>query len=101
MLVVRATGITPFSPLPPSWRILPFHAVGKLTWKLMFGACGSTGAIAPFTLQYSGTASTTCPLFTCSGEAATSVAAVTVAPDVARPIEDAGMVCPLRAVQEM
>ena len=91
--VVSATGITPFVPLPPSCMILPFHSVGRLTWKLIFGAAGSTGAIAPITLQYSGIARTT-PVpwaFRVCADAGTITADVIVAPEVGRPMADAAI----------
>jgi hypothetical protein len=62
-----------------------FHAVGSATLNRILGALLSTGAILAVTRQCSGTAAAPVPL------AATTVAAVTVPPEVGKPIDDAGM----------
>ena len=48
--------MVPFMPPPPSCAARPFHSDGNATWKLIGLAFGarSTGAIAPFTVQYGG-----------------------------------------------
>ena len=50
---------TPLNPPPPNCTERPFHAVGRLTWNLIGGACGSTEAMAPSTRQCSGNAGRT------------------------------------------
>src|SRR5215467_11311634 len=44
---------SPLNPAPPDGTALPFQASGRLIWKLTGGAFGSTGRIAPSTLQNS------------------------------------------------
>src|SRR5215831_3934548 len=58
---------------------------------MIAGAAGSTGAMLPETLQYSGMARTARPFVTVSGVAAMRSAVAMVAPDVGRPIADAGI----------
>src|SRR5262245_27817111 len=94
MPVVNATGITPLLPLPPICAILRVHTAGRLTWKLIFGADGSTGAMLPVTLQYSGVARTARSATIVCGAAAIGSAAAIVAPVVGKPIEAAGMASP-------
>src|SRR6185369_16301764 len=82
---------------------LPFQSVGRLTWKRIGGAFASTGAIAPITWQYSGSAGAIATSGgggpngtfgrTASGEGATSTADSMVAPPVGRPMEAAGIAC--------
>src|SRR4051812_31285626 len=80
---VRAPTIDPLKPLPPICASFWFQATGRSTWKLIGGAAGSTGAIAPRTWQYSGVGSwTVVPVTIGAGIAATVVVAVTVAPRV-------------------
>ena len=77
----------PSNPPPPYCSAFLFHAVGKLTSKLMFGAVASTGAMVPFTWQYSPDVA----------DAATSVALATVAPLLGAPIDAAAILVPSRA----
>src|SRR5580704_17854835 len=71
-----------------------------LTWKVIFGAAGFTGLIAPMTLQYSGIASTArLPCIFC-GAAAMSSAEVMLAPVVGSPMALASMVSPCRDWQD-
>lgn len=74
----------PSKPPPPYCSAFSFHAVGKLTSKLMFGAVVSTGAMVPFTWQYSPDVL----------DAATSVALATVAPLLGAPIDVAAILIP-------
>src|SRR5471032_3477082 len=67
----------PSKPPPPYCSAFLFHAVGKFTSKLMFGAVVSTGAMVPFTWQYSPDVA----------DAATSVALATVAPLLGAPMD--------------
>src|SRR5262245_24191692 len=88
---------TPLKPPPPNWIDYPFHSLGRLTWNRISGARGSTGLIAPMTLQYSGVAGMTAISggagvnggfgFIASGAGSTSVADSTSAPPLGRPIE--------------
>src|SRR5205807_380697 len=90
---------TPLKPPPPNCTDDPFHCAGRLTWKRIGGAFGSTGAMAPSTLQYAGAAGTTArkggngpngSAAGVSGEGATSSADSIVAPALGRPILAAG-----------
>ena len=72
---------------------LVFQTVGIATLNRMSGAVGSTGEILPLTRQCSGIAAAPVP------EAATNAADVTAAPEVGRPIDDAGMVIPANCAQ--
>src|SRR5262245_16414084 len=88
---------TPLKPPPPNWIDDPFHSLGRFTWYRISGARGSTGLIAPMTLQYSGVAGMTAFSggagvkggfgFIASGAGSTSVAESTRAPPLGRPIE--------------
>jgi hypothetical protein len=71
----------PSKPPPPYYSAFLFHTLGKLTSKLMLGAAGSTGAIVPFTWQYSPDVL----------DAATSVALATVVPLLGAPIDAAAI----------
>ena len=94
MPVVSATGMTPLLPLPPSCASFRFQDVGRFTWKLILGADGSTGAMLPTTLQYSGIARTARSPFTACGDAPTNAADVTVAPVVGSPMEAGAIASP-------
>src|SRR5215471_2589701 len=85
--------MVPLKPPPPNITALVFQTVGSATLKRMSGAVGSTGEILPLTRQYSGIAAAPVPL------AATTVADVTAAPEVGRPIESAGIVIPASCAQ--
>ena len=73
-----------------------------MTWKRIGGAAGSTGAIAPITLQYSGVAGITATSggggpnggfgLTASGAGATRAADSIVAPRLGKPIAPASIV---------
>ena len=85
-------GMVPFIPPPPNCAERPFQADGKATWKLIGLAFGarSTGAIAPFTVQYGGN-----PF-----AAAFQRGALRVTADTGSPIDAIGMLSPsLAAVQ--
>src|SRR5262245_21916511 len=87
----------PLKPPPPYCTARPFHSVGKLTWNLIGGALGSSGAISPSTRQCCGSAGWSGPLVgTASAEAATSDAPWILASPEGIPIADAGIV-PLSA----
>src|SRR5262245_13845143 len=85
--------MVPLKPPPPNMTALVFHTVGSASLNRMSGAAGSTGEILPLTRQCSGTVAAPVPL------AATTVAEVTAAPEVGRPIESAGMVIPTNCAQ--
>ncbi len=74
----------PSKPPPPYCSALLFQAVGRLTSKLMLGAVVSTGAMVPFTWQYSPDVA----------DAATSVALATAAPLLGAPMDAAAIFMP-------
>jgi hypothetical protein len=90
----------PLKPPPPNCTDDPFHCVGRLTSKRIGGAFGSTGAMVPSTLQYSGAAGTTArkegsglngSSANASGVGCLSSADSIVAPPFGRPISAAGI----------
>src|SRR4029077_1552582 len=90
----------PLNPPPPNCTDDPFHCVGRFTWKRIGGAFGSTGAIAPTTLQYSGAAGTTArkegsglngSAAKVSGVGCLSSADSMVAPPLGRPMSAVGI----------
>ena len=89
---------TPFEPPPPYWTALPFHWAGRLIWKLIGGALGSTGAMAPRTLQYSRDA----PVGAAGSAGTVCVCAdVIVAPLVGKPISFAAIFSDARLAHAM
>ena len=101
----RAVMSTPLKPPPPYCTERPFQATGRLIWKLMSGALGSSGAMCPSTLQYSGAAGVMVaagvgPRSTVlRGLAATKVALTRVATPLGMPMAEAAMLEPASAAQ--
>src|SRR6185295_3058246 len=85
----------PLLPPPPYWTALPFHCMGRFTSKFMGGALGSTGAIAPNTLQYSRVP----PGAVGSAGTVATCADAIVAPVVGRPISFAAIFRLARSAQ--